>query len=326
MNVGPEPPYQRIAADIRRRIADGELAPGQRLPSTRRLAAEWGVALATAAKALSSLRHDGTVEAIPRVGTLVARPAGRADSPAAARAPRDGVVPGRPVEGDGDGGPDRELSRERVVGVAMEIADAEGLSALSMRGVASRLGVAAMTPYRYVNSKDDLMLLMADAAFGEETYPHDAPTGWRPRLEQYARSIWGAHQRHPWLAHINPLRRPEALPHLFSHTEQVLSALENHHLPVVTRVNINVVLYSFVQGLAVHLERQAQAEEATGLSSQEWSVVQTPALEALASANEYPALSRALAELSEGYDLDLDTIFELGLSALLDGFAHMIEA
>ncbi|WP_037892225.1 GntR family transcriptional regulator, partial [Streptomyces sp. Tu 6176] len=67
-----EPPYLRIAAEIRRRIADGELAPGERVPSTRRIAEQWGVALATATKALTTLRLEGLVEARPRAGTVVA--------------------------------------------------------------------------------------------------------------------------------------------------------------------------------------------------------------------------------------------------------------
>ncbi|ASU83831.1 GntR family transcriptional regulator [Nocardiopsis gilva YIM 90087] len=327
MTTAPEPPYQRIAAEIRRRIADGELAPGQRVPSTRRIAEEWGVALATAARALTSLRHDGTVETIPRVGTVVAPSAART-TPQASHRSRAADTPKRPAEEDRDSRQDRQLSRERIVDIAIEIADTEGLAALSMRDIAARLGVAAMTPYRYVGSKDDLILLMADAAFGEATYPPDAPAEWRPRLELCARTMWRLHRRHPWLAHLSPLTRPVVLPNLFAHSEQVLRALEGHPLSAVTRFNINVLLYSYVQGLAVHLEREARAEVATGVSAAEWTDAQTPALRAIVSSNEYPAFSRALTEFSElpeGYDLDLDTLFELGLGALLDGFARMIE-
>ncbi|MFD0349486.1 GntR family transcriptional regulator [Kitasatospora aburaviensis] len=87
-----EPPFQRIAAELRRRIATGELAPGERVPSTRRIAQDWGVALATATKALTVLRLEGLVEALPRVGTVVAAPAGpTAGSPAAPAAPADGA-------------------------------------------------------------------------------------------------------------------------------------------------------------------------------------------------------------------------------------------
>ncbi|MCZ0996054.1 winged helix-turn-helix domain-containing protein [Streptomyces noursei] len=65
MAAQPDPPYRRIADEIARRIADGTLAPGDRVPSTRRIAREWGVALATATKALTTLRLEGLVEARP---------------------------------------------------------------------------------------------------------------------------------------------------------------------------------------------------------------------------------------------------------------------
>ncbi|GAA3083743.1 hypothetical protein GCM10020000_82430 [Streptomyces olivoverticillatus] len=67
-----DPPFRRIADEIARRIAEGTLAPGERVPSTRQIAREWGVALATATKALTTLRLEGLVEARPRVGTVVA--------------------------------------------------------------------------------------------------------------------------------------------------------------------------------------------------------------------------------------------------------------
>ncbi|MFV2120761.1 GntR family transcriptional regulator, partial [Streptomyces sp. Act-28] len=65
-------PYRRITADIRRRITEGELLPGDRVPSTRKLAEQWGVALATATRALTELRLEGYVETRPRAGTVVA--------------------------------------------------------------------------------------------------------------------------------------------------------------------------------------------------------------------------------------------------------------
>jgi len=219
-----EPPYLRIVADIRRRIADGELAPGAPVPSTRRISREWGVALATATKALTTLRMEGLVETRPRVGTVVAgRPAPGSPGPRTPRTTR-ATVP--------SSSPDHELSRERIVRTAIEIADAEGLSALSMRGVAARLGVAAMSPYRYVDGKDDLVLLMADAAFGEADYPATPPDDWRARLELGARTLWRLYRRHPWLAQLGPLTRPLMLPNLMVHAEWMLGALDGWELPV----------------------------------------------------------------------------------------------
>ncbi|WP_394816134.1 GntR family transcriptional regulator [Streptomyces mooreae] len=304
------PPYLRVAAEIRRRITDGELAPGDRVPSTRQIAREWNVALATATKALTTLRQEGLVRAKPRVGTVVAAPHRR---PVAAR-PR--TTPDR----------ERELTRERIVHTAVEIADAEGLAAVSMRSVAARLHAATMTPYRYVNSKDDLVLLMADAVLGELCFPPGAPAYWRARLEWGARSLWTLHRAHPWLAQIGPLTRPLILPHLMAYSEWMLTALDGHGLDPTTMLNLNALLYSHVQGIAVQLEREAQAASVTGLSEDQWLDTQAPALAAITASGDYPTFTRVIEAVGEsGYDLDLDELFEIGLSSMLDGVAALIE-
>ncbi|MEV7801565.1 GntR family transcriptional regulator [Microbispora sp. NPDC088329] len=322
------PPYVRIAADIRRMIVEGELAPGDRVPSTRQVAARWGVALATATKALAELRREGVVRAEPRVGTVVAEPP-PALPPAAPREDRTTA----PVSRDADAvrrrpgaGAERDLTRERVVRAAVEIADAEGLPALSMRGVAARLGVSAMSPYRYVGSKDDLILLMADAAFGELGYPDDPPEGWRERLEVAGRTLWAIFRRHPWLAQLSPLGRPLALPGLTVHADWALAALDGLDLDPATVLDVHILLYSHVQGLAINLEREAQIAAATGLSEDQWMDVQGPALTAIAQSGRYPAFARVIGALGDdGYDFRLDDLFELGMRLLLDGVTRLVE-
>lgn len=310
-----EPPYLRIAADIRRRIATGELAPGDRVPSTRRLAQQWGVALATATKALTTLRVEGAVEARPRIGTVVAQPP---------RTPQPRTTAVRTPAGPALR--DHELSQERIVRAAIEIADTEGLAALSMRGVAARLGVAAMSPYRYVSSKDDLIALMADTAYGEAVYPAVPPAGWRARLELGADALWRICRRHPWIAHIGPLGRPLVLPNLMAHGEWLLSALEGHGLDATTMFDVHLLIYSHVQGLAVHLERELQAQAATGLTDEEWMARQEASLRTIVASGRYPAVTRTLTGFPDGdYDLDLDALFRLGLRALLDGITHIVE-
>lgn len=305
-----DPPYLRIVAAIRRRIADGELAPGDRVPSTRQLAGEWGVALATATKALTTLRLEGLVEARPRVGTVVAGTA-----PVAPARRRPSSVPD----------PEQELSLDRIVRTAIDIADTEGLSALSMRGVAARLGVAAMSTYRYVPSKDDLILLMADAAFGEESYPADAPEEWRSRIEVGARTVWKLYRKHPWLAQIGSLTRPLLVPNLMVHGEWVLQALDGHGLDATKLFDIHVLLYSHVQGLATHLEMEAHAAAVTGQSEDQWMDSRTPALQELVESGRFPTFTKVVGAFEDGYDLRLDALFEFGLKALLDGLAPLVE-
>ncbi|MFE0187843.1 TetR/AcrR family transcriptional regulator C-terminal domain-containing protein [Streptomyces sp. NPDC058989] len=304
-----DPPYLRIVAAIRRRIADGELAPGDRVPSTRQIAGEWGVALATATKALTTLRLEGLVEARPRIGTVVA-----GSAPAPARR-RPSPAPD----------PEQELSLDRIVRTAIEIADAEGLSALSMRGVAARLGVAAMSTYRYVPSKEDLVLHMADAAFGEESYGADAPEDWRARVELGARTLWSLHRKHPWLAQLGSLTRPLLVPNLMVHGEWVLGALDGHGLDPTTLFDIHVLLYSHVQGLAMHLEMEAHAEAATGQSEDQWMDSRAPALRELVESGRFPTFTKVVGAFEEGYDLRLDALFEFGLKALLDGLTSLVE-
>ncbi|GIH99658.1 TetR/AcrR family transcriptional regulator C-terminal domain-containing protein [Planobispora takensis] len=311
-----DPPYLRIAAEIRRRIADGELAPGDRVPSTRRIAREWGVALATATRALAKLSQEGVVQARPRAGTVVAP---RDPAPERVRPRAAGSERTRPRAA----GPDRELTRERIVRAAIEIADAEGLDALSMRGVAARLGVATMSPYRYVDGKDELILLMADAAYAEGTYPDDPPQGWRARLELGARTMWALYRRHPWLAQISSLSRPLPLGGLAGHAEWALATLDARGLGPDRAFELHLLLYTFVHGLAVNLERGAQAEAATGLTDDQWMDSQQAAFEAIVASGRYPVFTRTLTFFADGYDLDLDALFEVGLAALLDGFATL---
>ncbi|UNO38523.1 TetR/AcrR family transcriptional regulator C-terminal domain-containing protein [Streptomyces sp. MST-110588] len=340
------PPYLRIVTEIRRRIAAGELAPGDRIPAIRQVAKEWDVALATAAKALTVLRQEGVVRTQPRVGTVVApttqdtpdSPTAWSTSPtdrrpAAHRTSRRRAQPPQPrTHARTRPGPERpplregELTRERVVRTAIRIADAEGLAALSMRGVAAHLGAGTMSPYRYVHSKDDLVLLMTDAVFGEIDYRCDAPAHWRPRLESGARALWALHRAHPWLAQIGPLNRPLILPGMIAYSEWMLSALDGHGLGPATMLNLNVLIYSYVQGMAVHLEREAQAEGATGLSEDQWLASQAPSLAAIMTSGDYPTFTRVLGALGEeGYDLHLDELFETGLTSMLDGLSVLIE-
>ncbi|QUH02564.1 TetR/AcrR family transcriptional regulator C-terminal domain-containing protein [Saccharopolyspora erythraea] len=293
------PPCLRVVAEIRRRIATGELAPGDRAPSTRRICQEWDVAMATATKALAVLRQEGLVRTTPRVGTVVA-----------------GAEPA----------PAREPSREHIARAAIAIADSEGLAALSMRGLAAKLDIPTMSLYRYVEGKDDLLLLMADTAFGEERMPAEPHPDWRGRLEESARSQWALYRRHPWLAHVVTVFRPLPLPNVVHHAEWALGALHGLGLYPATMLHVHVVLYGFVQGLAVNLEAEAGAESDSGLTERQWGAAQASAYAVLAASEDYPAFAPVLAAFADGHDLDLDSVFEFGLARLLAGVERLVGA
>jgi AcrR family transcriptional regulator len=271
----------------------------------RQIAKDWGVALATATKVLNVLHQEGLVEAEPRVGTVVARPV---TSPAS---------PPRKVRSSGE----PELTRERIVRAAVEIADAEGIDAVSMRGVAARLGVATMSPYRHVDSKDALILLMANAVYGEVPHPDPLPDGWRERIEVGGRALWDTHRRHPWLAQIFPLSRPPMLPNLMRLADLLLGSLAGLGFDAGEMLDLHILLYSHMQGLAAHLEAETRARAASGLTDEEWIEKQTPAMDAVAFSGQFPAFGRVHGALKTGYDFDLDHLYELGQRYILDGIA-----
>ncbi|GAA4906449.1 TetR family transcriptional regulator [Stackebrandtia albiflava] len=298
------PPYRRIAAEIARRVAEGELRPGDRVPSVRRIATEWGVAMATATRVLQALRDDGVVRTVPRVGTVVAEPARRRSvTPRPAPPPRD------------------TSDRDRVVRAAVDIADSEGWEAVSMRTLAAHLGMATMSLYRHVGNKDDLLLQMIDHCFADFAAPVPPPRDWRAGLVAAAHRLWGLFRDHPWLASVVTLSRVQSVPNLFGYTEQVMRALHETTLDSDTKLLVHLTVYGYVSGLAGSREAEARAEDVTGVDGDEWMAVQEPAMEALLTSGRFPCFTEVVGGLDGGYDHDLDRMFSLGLESMLDGMA-----
>lgn len=305
-----DPPYLRIASELRTRIERGELRPGDRVPSVRRVAEQFDVALATATRALSTLVREGVLIAVPRVGTVVATPAVE-------------VPPGqsRPRSAPSEGG----ATRDRIVEAGIRIADTQGLDAVSMRSIAAELDLSTMSLYRYVASKEDLVLWMTDAAFGEAVLPAVPPDGWRARLAFAARLQWSLYRRHPWLSQVITLTRPLPLPNLMPHGEWALAAIDGLGLDAEAMLHVHITLFGYVRGVAMNLESEARAQAETGLDESEWMDSQAAAFRQIAAAHSASTFARVVEELSvDGYDLDLDRLFEFGLEPLLDGFERMI--
>lgn len=219
-------------------------------------------------------------------------------------------------------GPRPGLTLDRIVTAAVAVADADGLGALSMRRVATDLGVGTMSLYRYVPGKAELLDLMLDkvAEFDADAHP-DPGAGWRPVLEAVARGSWQLHQRHPWLLQVDqarPLLGPNALDGL----DYALRALAGTGLTDREKVHVLVSVDGFVTGTARTQLNSALAEKRTGVSNEEFWQAQAPILSKAMLSGRYPALA--------GLDQDAfggDTsVFELGLAALLDGFEAAITA
>jgi DNA-binding transcriptional regulator YhcF (GntR family) len=301
-----EAPYLVIAAEIRRRISAGELKAGDRVPSTRALVRDFGVAMATATKALQVLQQERLVHASPGVGTVVGPPPRDTRSISAPK--RDGRRP-TPVEAGLD------LDLDEIVRMGIAIADAEGLAALSMRRIAAELGVSTMGLYRYVGGKDALVLQMVGTAM-DDLPLGDLPDDWREAVATVARTEWAACRRHLWLANAITLGRPQLVPQLLPHTDAMLSAMSG--LGRNDALYAAITVFGYVRGVAQAMEVEVQAEQDTGLTNDEWADRQGAQLAELVNSADLIGFQWFFAERFE-FDLDLDQLFEFGLELLLDG-------
>ena len=302
-------PSDRIAAELRQRIRTGDLAPGDRVPSTREITRRWGVAMATATKVLTRLRDEGLVRAVPGVGTVVAT---------GAVPPRRGTTrAARPRPAGAEG-----VTAARVAAAAVAIADEEGLGSVSMRRVAAELGMATMSLYRHVADKDDLLMQMMDAVFAEHPLPEvPSSEGWRDRLELAGRMLWAIFRRHPWLAPALSVTRPQPVANALPYTEWVLASLDGLGLDLPTAFTAHLTLFNYVRGTAINVESETEAEALTGLNAEEWMNTQEPALRRILATARFPHFERIV---TEEYDFDIDALFEFGLQRILDGLAALI--
>jgi AcrR family transcriptional regulator len=145
----------------------------------------------------------------------------------------------------GKRGPEREFSFERIAATAMEIADAHGLAAVTMRPVAAALGTGPASLYRYVRTRDELIDLMVDAANGEIDC-RGLPSGdWLADLLDLARRSRIVHLRHPWLLETAETPRPIG-PSAADYLECALAALAGTGVDTRTRLEAVGILNALV--------------------------------------------------------------------------------
>lgn len=110
--------------------------------------------------------------------------------------------------------PERALSRELVLRAAVEYVDEEGLTALTMRNLGSRLGVEAMSLYHHVNGREDLLEGMVEMVTDDVMLPPREPAndneGWQTFLQEVAHAVRAAATEHPRVFPLVATRSPAA--------------------------------------------------------------------------------------------------------------------
>jgi AcrR family transcriptional regulator len=218
-------------------------------------------------------------------------------------------------------GPKRELSVERIVDAAVEIADAGGLAAVSMASVSASLGFTTMSLYRYVSAKDDLVLLMGEAGFGVPPETIRESDGWREGLRRWSLEQIGTFTRHPWLLDI-PLLGTPMTPNNLAWLDAALGVLAGEPLDSDEKLSAVLAVMAQTRWQGTIERSYREAAQASGTPANDLDRAAAVLLRDLITAEEFPYLSVILDD--GAFDPGPDDPFAFGLDRVLDGIERYI--
>jgi AcrR family transcriptional regulator len=205
------------------------------------------------------------------------------------------------------------LSRERIIATAVEIADERGVGAVTMREVASRLGVEAMSLYNHVANKDDILDGMVDSVAAQIDLPHDLED-WREVMRRRAVSAHGLFTRHPWAPLLIDSRGSSG-PSALHYYDAILGTLLGAGFRLEDAARAFSLLDSYIYGFGIE-----QFNMSAGDDSQEQRAEDM--LDKI-PAEQFPNLRRMASYAMEfGYDAGAD--FDFGLQIILDGLERVL--
>lgn len=217
------------------------------------------------------------------------------------------------------------MSVDAILRAAIEIADANGFSALSMRRVAERLGVGTMSLYTYVPGKAELLDAMLDMAYAELSAPDSVGSDWRVELERVARENWTLFHKHPWMLQV-ATGRPVLGPMAMAKYERELRAVADLSLTESEMDSVVSLVLSHAEGAARRSVEAAQAVQGTGMTDEQWWTARAPFLSSIVDANRYPTAARVGTAVGAAQRTAFDPAraFEFGLQRVLDGIGVLI--
>jgi len=198
----------------------------------------------------------------------------------------------------------------------MALADEKGEAGVTMRAIAARLGVEAMSLYNHTANRKDILNGMVDAVFGEIELP-TSTTGWKEAMRDRAASSRAALRRHPWAVGLMDSRSQPG-PATLRHHDAVLGVLRAGGFSVAMAAHAFSVIDSYLYGFVL------QELSLPFTSSTELDEVADGILRDLPT-DAYPHLTELITEyaLRPGYDYADE--FQFGLSLILDAL-HPDEA
>jgi AcrR family transcriptional regulator len=218
----------------------------------------------------------------------------------------------------GTRGPKRGLTLNQIVAAGIKVAHTDGVGAMSMASIAAELGVGTMSLYRYISAKDELLLLMVDAALGAPP-PAKPDEDWRAGLRRWALGVWQAYLSQPWALRV-PISGPPYGPNNVAWLENALVALAETPLAEQDKLSAVLLVSGFVRNVAT-----LTADFQAGAAGEAVMPGYGEMLTRLTKAQQFPALHRAIASGVLDDDDDIEIELEFGLERILDGLAVLID-
>ncbi len=204
------------------------------------------------------------------------------------------------------------LNRDRVLRAAVEVADTDGLAALTIRSLASHLGVAPMAVYHYVANKDEILDGIVDLVFSEIELP--SPEGhWREEIAKRAHSARQVLKRHPWAIALMDSRTGVG-PATLGHHDANVATFRAGGFSLPMTAHAYALVDSYVYGFAVQ-EAALPFEGPDGAAE-----VAAQMMDVMAA---YPHLIEMATDhvMQPGYDFADE--FDFGLELILDGIEQL---
>ena len=221
-------------------------------------------------------------------------------------------------------GPKRGVTPDDVVRAAMQIADGEGLAAVTMNAVATKLGFTTMAVYRYFPNKEALLDAVVDAGMGSPPCPPEPRSDWRSEVAQWARAKRAMLIGRPWLAELPFVAAPHG-PNWLGWLEAVLDPLSSTGLSSPDLGEMIGVIDGFTRGASDTAISLARAR-ARGTSEEEWAAAVGADLGRAIGDPRFPKFAALLTAPSDGHPRTMDESFDFGLQRVLDGIELYVKS
>lgn len=225
-------------------------------------------------------------------------------------------------------GPKGELSVAKIVEAAVEIADREGLAGVSMNRVAASLGFTPMSLYRYIASKDDLLVLMQEAVSDADIPPEREDANWREEMRGYVHACIDVFVRHPWYGDI-PISGVPTTPNALRFVDWALRAMRGFPVNDYEKMSFLLLLSSYARSYGIIHRDAMRLIQAGGTMEGFSGVMAGPALRKLVKPELYPHVHPVVASGiftgEQEQDNPVANDLEFGLDRILDGIAAYLE-